>query len=84
MKHRLEECKVADAMIRAAVRFYQMALDTLENQASVDEILLGQIWLVLGETQRKAGENVRALDTLQRAATSARRLNSLEMRARSH
>ena len=60
------------------------ALDTLENQASVDEILLGQIWLVLGETQRKAGENVRALDTLQRAATSARRLNSLEMRARSH
>jgi predicted ATPase/class 3 adenylate cyclase/DNA-binding CsgD family transcriptional regulator len=65
-----------------AVRFYQMALDALANQAVIDEAQCCELLLALGVAQRKAGENVQALDTLQRAADSAQRLKSCETLAR--
>ena len=55
-----------------AVRFYQMALQALERQAPVDEAQRCTLLLALGEAQRKAGEPLQALDTLQEAADIAR------------
>jgi class 3 adenylate cyclase/DNA-binding CsgD family transcriptional regulator/DNA-binding transcriptional ArsR family regulator len=65
-----------------AVRFYHMALETLHRQAQVDEARHCALQLALGEAQRKAGEHVQALDTLQRAADSARQLAAVEELAR--
>jgi predicted ATPase len=59
-----------------AARFYHLALEALERQASVDEEQRYTLLLALGEAQRKAGEHVQALETLQRAATSARQAGS--------
>jgi hypothetical protein len=59
-----------------AARFYHLALEALERQASVEEEQRYTLLLALGEAQRKAGEHVQALETLQRAATSARQAGS--------
>jgi predicted ATPase/class 3 adenylate cyclase len=61
-----------------AVRFYQMALDALERLEHVDEAQRRTLLLALGQAQRKAGEHVQALATLQRAADSAREQDALE------
>jgi predicted ATPase len=55
-----------------AVRFYQMALQTLEYQSPVDETQRCTLLLALGEAQRKAGASLQALDTLQQIADTAR------------
>jgi predicted ATPase/class 3 adenylate cyclase/DNA-binding CsgD family transcriptional regulator len=65
-----------------AVSFYHMAVEALEHQEVVDEAQRCELLLALAEAQRKAGEPMRALDTLQRAAASARRLESIEILAR--
>jgi DNA-binding CsgD family transcriptional regulator len=61
-----------------AVRFYQMALDALERLERVEEAQRRTLLLALGEAQRKSGEHVQALATLQRAADSARPQDALE------
>jgi DNA-binding CsgD family transcriptional regulator len=65
-----------------AARFYQMALEALEGQSPVDEAQRCTLLLMLGEAQRKAGESLQALDTLQRAADTARNLGAVEHMAR--
>jgi tetratricopeptide (TPR) repeat protein len=55
-----------------AGRFYHMALEALTRQELMDEAQHCELLLALGEAQRKAGEHVQALATLQRAADSAR------------
>jgi predicted ATPase/class 3 adenylate cyclase len=65
-----------------AVRFYQMALEALERLEHVDEAQRRTLLLLLGGAQRKSGEHVQALDTLQRAADSARQQDELEDLAR--
>src|SRR5262245_25261536 len=64
-----------------AVHFYQMALEALECQKSVDEAQRCPLLLVLGEAQRKAGEHLQAQTTLQRAADSARTFGATELLA---
>lgn len=65
-----------------AVRFYQMALEALERLEHVDEAQRRRLLLLLGGAQRKSGEHLQALDTLQRAADSARQQGALEDLAR--
>jgi DNA-binding CsgD family transcriptional regulator len=60
-----------------AVRFYDMALQALERQEPVDAAQRCTLLLALGEAQRKAGEHVRALETLQSAAGNARQVGSV-------
>jgi tetratricopeptide (TPR) repeat protein len=60
-----------------AVRFYDMALQALERQEHVDAAQRGTLLLTLGEAQRKAGEHIRALETLQSAAENARQAGSV-------
>jgi predicted ATPase/class 3 adenylate cyclase/DNA-binding CsgD family transcriptional regulator len=60
-----------------AVRFYNMALQALERQEPVDAAQRCTLLLALGEAQRKAGEHVRALETLQSAAENAREVGSV-------
>jgi DNA-binding CsgD family transcriptional regulator len=61
-----------------AARFYHMALEALARQTPVDETQRCLLLLRLGEAQRKAGETLQALDTLQRAADTARGLGAAE------
>jgi DNA-binding CsgD family transcriptional regulator/tetratricopeptide (TPR) repeat protein len=61
-----------------AVRYYNMALEALARQMPVDEAQRCTLLLRLGEAQRKAGESLQALDTLQRAADTARSLGAAE------
>jgi DNA-binding CsgD family transcriptional regulator len=61
-----------------AVRFYQMALEAMQRQTPVDETQCSILLLRLGEAQRKAGAPLQALDTLQRAADTARGLGAAE------
>jgi class 3 adenylate cyclase/DNA-binding CsgD family transcriptional regulator len=65
-----------------AARFYHMALEALEGQSPVDEAQRCTLLLMLGGAQRKAGESLQALDTLQRAADTARNLGAAEHMAR--
>jgi DNA-binding NarL/FixJ family response regulator len=65
-----------------AVRFYQMALEALERLAHVDEAQRRRLLLLLGGAQRKSGEHAQALDTLQRAADSAKQQGASEDFAR--
>jgi class 3 adenylate cyclase/DNA-binding CsgD family transcriptional regulator len=60
-----------------AVRFYDMALQALERKEPVDAAQRCTLLLALGEAQRKAGEHVRALETLQSAAEAARQVGSV-------
>jgi class 3 adenylate cyclase/DNA-binding CsgD family transcriptional regulator/tetratricopeptide (TPR) repeat protein len=73
---------MALAAYAEAMRFYQMALQTLERQSLADETQRCTLLLTLGEAQRKAGESLQALDTLQCAADTARRLGAAESLAR--
>ena len=59
-----------------AARFYHLALEVLAQHAPADEAQRYALLLALGVAQRKASEHVDALETLQRAAESARRLGS--------
>ena len=61
-----------------AARFYHLALEVLAQHAPADEAQRYALLLALGVAQRKASEHVDALETLQRAAESARRLGSAE------
>ena len=65
-----------------AVRFYQMALEALERLEHVDEAQRRRLLLLLGGAQRKSGEHAQALDTLQRAADSAKQQGASEDLAR--
>jgi DNA-binding CsgD family transcriptional regulator len=60
-----------------AVRFYDMALQALERQEPMDAAQRCTLLLALGEAQRKAGEHVRALETLQSAVENARQVGSV-------
>jgi class 3 adenylate cyclase/DNA-binding NarL/FixJ family response regulator len=59
-----------------AARFYQMALQACEHREPVDDEQRGTLFLALGEAQRKAGDFLQALNTLQCAADVARRLGA--------
>ena len=61
-----------------AVRFYQLALQALEQQEPVDEVQLCSLLLALGEAQWKAGEHLKAQETLLRATDIARVLGVTE------
>jgi len=61
-----------------AVRFYQLALQALENQEAVDETQRCTLLLALGDTQRKAGEHLEAQNTFLHAADIARALGATE------
>jgi predicted ATPase len=61
-----------------AIRFHTMALEALAQQTPVDEAQRCILLLRLGEAQRKAGESLQALDTLQRAADTARSQGAAE------
>jgi DNA-binding CsgD family transcriptional regulator/tetratricopeptide (TPR) repeat protein len=61
-----------------AVHHYQMALQSLERLEPVPEAQQCTLLLALGEAQRKAGEYPQALETFQRAADLARRLEGPE------
>jgi class 3 adenylate cyclase/tetratricopeptide (TPR) repeat protein len=61
-----------------AVRFYQLALQALEQQEPVDEVQLCSLLLALGEAQWKAGEHLEAQETLLRATDIARVLGVTE------
>lgn len=65
-----------------AVRFYQLALQTLERQEAVDEVQRCTLLLVLGEAQWKAGEYLATQETLLHAADSARALGATELLVR--
>jgi class 3 adenylate cyclase/DNA-binding CsgD family transcriptional regulator len=60
-----------------AVRFHDMALQALERQEPVNAAQRCTLLLALGEAQRKGGEHVRALETLQSAAEAARQVGSV-------
>jgi DNA-binding CsgD family transcriptional regulator len=53
-----------------------MAIQALERHEPVDTAQRCTLLLALGEAQRKAGEHVRALETLQSAAEAARQMGS--------
>jgi hypothetical protein len=59
-----------------------MALEASAGQSPLDEVQRCAVLLMLGEAQRKAGESLQALDTLQRAADTARHLGAVEHMAR--
>jgi predicted ATPase len=61
-----------------AARHFTMALQALTLQEPVNASKRCQLLLALGNAQRKAGEFPQALETFQRAATSARTLGSEE------
>ncbi len=65
-----------------ALRFYHMALQTLERQQPVDENRRCTLLLALGEAQSKAGDFPQARDTFQRTANIARTLGAPEALAR--
>lgn len=65
-----------------AARFYHLALEALARQEAVDEAQRCTLLLALGEAQRKAGEHIQALETLQHAAASARQVGSVTDLAR--
>jgi class 3 adenylate cyclase/DNA-binding CsgD family transcriptional regulator len=69
---------MALAAYTEAVRFYHMTLQTLERQEPVDDTQRCTLLLALGEAQRKAGKALQALDTLQHATDTARRLGAAE------
>ena len=66
-----------------AVRFYQRALQALEQQERVDDAQRCTLLLALGEAQWKAGEHVAAQETFLCAAKSARALGATESLVRS-
>ncbi len=61
-----------------AIRFYSLALQTLERQEDIDETQHCALLLALGEAQWKAGKNVAAQDTLLHAADIAKRQEATE------
>ncbi len=61
-----------------AVRFYQLALQALERQETVNEAQRCALLLALGEAQRKAGEHLAAQETFLYAADIARALGEKE------
>jgi DNA-binding NarL/FixJ family response regulator len=65
-----------------AVRFYDMALQAMERQQTVDEDRRCMLLLALGEAQTKAGDFPQAWDTFQRTADIARTLEEPEVLAR--
>jgi predicted ATPase/class 3 adenylate cyclase/DNA-binding CsgD family transcriptional regulator len=64
-----------------AVRFYQMALQSLKGQQPLDNVQHGTLLLALGEAQTRAGDFLPASDTFQRTATLARTLEAPEVLA---
>ena len=52
--------------------FYTMALEALARQSQWTKHSAYTLLLALGEAQRKAGESLQALESLQRAVDSAR------------
>lgn len=65
-----------------AARHYEMALQALELQASVDERRQCDLLVALGEAQMRAGDPPAARDVLERAAGIAKRLGLPEPLAR--
>jgi class 3 adenylate cyclase/tetratricopeptide (TPR) repeat protein len=65
-----------------AVRFYQLALQALEHQEPIDEMLRCSLLLALGEAQWRAGEYLAAEKTLRHAADVAQALGATESFAR--
>ena len=65
-----------------AVRFYDMALQALERQQSVDDTQRCTLLLALGEAQTKAGDFPQASNSFQRIADIARAREAPEVLAR--
>jgi class 3 adenylate cyclase/tetratricopeptide (TPR) repeat protein len=61
-----------------AIRFYRMALESLERQEPVDEEQRSLVLLALGDAQLGAGEYHKAQDTVLRAAAIAQTLGATE------